>query len=112
VWPSLIAVVERAEREVVVELGVPLCLYDSVSSNLTKRWTSCVIYRILGRENYGPISEGVPGSEGGGGRLIKVGADIFRCCKNEIKPQIFALMNARILLTQSGDYWCRNLGYD
>jgi hypothetical protein len=23
-WPSLIAVVERAEREVVVELGVPL----------------------------------------------------------------------------------------
>lgn len=26
---------------------------------------------------YGPISEGVTGSEGGGGRLIRVGADIL-----------------------------------
>ena len=30
------------------------------------------------RATYGPISEGVTGSEGGGGRLMKVGVDIVR----------------------------------
>jgi hypothetical protein len=42
-WPSLIATVERAEREVVVLVGVP------------------------------GISDGVSGCEGGCGRLMKVG---------------------------------------
>lgn len=36
-------------------------------------------------ESYGPISEGVTGSEGGGGKLIKVGvvivASFIRTCK-------------------------------
>jgi hypothetical protein len=41
------AVVERADNDVVPEFGVP-----------------------------GPISDGVTGSDGGGGRLIKVGVDI------------------------------------
>lgn len=49
------AVVDNAESEVVPELGVP-----------------------------GPISEGVTGSEGGGGKLIKVGvvivASFIRAC--------------------------------
>jgi hypothetical protein len=45
------AVVDRAERDVVVELGVP-----------------------------GPISDGVTGSEGGGGRLIRVGVVILPAC--------------------------------
>lgn len=30
------------------------------------------------RISYGPISDGVTGSDGGGGRLIRVGVDIFR----------------------------------
>lgn len=45
-WPSLIAVVERAEREVVVELGVP------------------------------GVSDGVSLAEGGGGRFMRVGVGL------------------------------------
>jgi hypothetical protein len=67
------AVVDRAERDVVVELGVPL----------EKRLACCPKPDEVPREGsyesrdaYGPTSDGVPGLEDGGGRLIKVGADI------------------------------------
>lgn len=72
-WPSLMAVVERAEREVVVELGVPLGRDVSEEREEVGRGleTGC---RQSGRRTYGPMSEGVAGSEGGGGRLMRVGA--------------------------------------
>ena len=72
-WPSFMAVVERAEREVVPELGVPLDLGER------GKWGGLVVWgaRESGvkrreRDTYGPMSEGVTGSEGGGGRLINV----------------------------------------
>jgi len=49
-WPSFMAVVERAEREVVVELGVP------------------------------GASEGVSLADGGGGRFISVGVGLDIVC--------------------------------
>lgn len=55
------ATVESSDMEVVVELGVPLD-FMLASFSQTTRWGA-----------YG-TSEGVTGSEGGGGRLIKVGA--------------------------------------
>lgn len=44
------------------------------------------------RRTYGPISEGVTDSERGGGKLIKVGVDIFvekyvSCLESEIKSK-------------------------
>jgi hypothetical protein len=56
------AVVESVERDVVVELGVPL-----VKSDVTG---------VQEKSTHG-ISVGVSGLEGGGGRLIKVGVDIL-----------------------------------
>jgi hypothetical protein len=62
---SFIATVDKALKEVVVELGVPL--YESELGILAgKLWRS-----------YGPMSEGVTGSDGGGGRLIRVGVVIL-----------------------------------
>lgn len=52
------AVVDKADRDVVPEFGVP-----------------------------GPISDGVTGSEGGGGRLIKVGVVIFFYLKENKKKE-------------------------
>lgn len=53
--------------DVMVELGVPLraCKHDPGASGLVRM------------ETYGPISDGVIGSDGGGGRLINVGADML-----------------------------------
>lgn len=65
------AVVDKAEREVVAELGVP-----------------------------GPISDGVTGSEGGGGRLIKVGVDILQYARQEVR--VFEI-RCRVDLLDVGD---------
>lgn len=67
-WPSLMAVVERAEREVVVEVGVPLSESQGVISRGGR-----------GKGDTYGIS-GVSGLEGPGGRLMRVGwevCDIF-----------------------------------
>lgn len=61
------AVVDRADSDVVPELGVPLSM--SVS------WISCG--QTSRGITYGPISDGVTDSEGGGGKLIRVGVDIL-----------------------------------
>lgn len=52
------AVVDKADR---VEFGVPLA--RSVNVELRSR----------NKKTHGPSSDGVTGSEGGGGKLIKVG---------------------------------------
>lgn len=70
------AVVDKAEREVVVELGVPLSSSRCQSISQTGR---------SGRWSYGPISDGVTGSEGGGGRLIKVGVVILLYARQEVR---------------------------
>jgi hypothetical protein len=64
------ATVESSDMDVMVEFGVPLRdLYGQLGRGL----------KGAGR-TYG-MSEGVTGSEGGGGRLIKVGAlDIATVC--------------------------------
>lgn len=69
------AVVDKAEREVVAELGVPL---SSRCQSISQTGKS-------GRRSYGPISDGVTGSEGGGGRLIKVGVDILQYARQEVR---------------------------
>lgn len=71
------AVVDKADREVVPELGVLLLIITpKVSLPL---FLPCNIERHGRQEiggSYGPISDGVTGSEGGGGRLISVGVVI------------------------------------
>lgn len=61
-WPSLIAVVESAERDVVVELGVPLSYIS--------------YFKSLVGSTHG-ASVGVSGLEGGSGISIRVGVAIF-----------------------------------
>lgn len=63
-WPSLIAVVERAEREVVVEFGVPL---EEIRSVFGWRVDGGVII-------YG-ASVGVSVFDGGSGIPINVGVE-------------------------------------
>ena len=60
----MIATVDKAESDVVPEFGVPLVTL------------SVILNDDMFAETYGPMSEGVTGSEGGGGRLISVGVDI------------------------------------
>lgn len=63
------AVVERAEREVVPELGVPLMMLGYIVGYVGRwEWT------------YGPMSDGVTGSEGGG-RLARVGVVMAIGCR-------------------------------
>lgn len=59
------ATVESSDIVVVVEFGVPLSAMLALISQ-----SSCLGMRVT----YGPMSEGVIGSAGGGGRLIRVGA--------------------------------------
>lgn len=60
----MIAVVDKADKEVVPEFGVPLSpCHQDVSLPIQHR----------NQGSYGPMSDGVTGSEGGGGRLISVG---------------------------------------
>ena len=66
------AVVDRAESEVVPELGVPLfATSPQCQSTISPRGTR-------NQRSYGPMSDGVTGSEGGGGRLISVGVVIVK----------------------------------
>lgn len=68
------AVIESVEREVWVLLGVPLPIKDTLVS------TGVQLKRIRGiGAAHGPMSDGVQGSEGGGGRLMSVGTDILVC---------------------------------
>jgi len=53
--------------DVMLELGVPLCQRVSMRGGLLEDGTEIGTYGI---------SEGVAGSDGGGGRLMKVGADM------------------------------------
>ena len=52
------------------------------------------------RLTYGPSSEGVTGSEGGGGRLIRVGADILRLLMSVV--QAVGLRSCSFKLCDSG----------
>lgn len=61
------AVVERADN---VEFGVPLVMTSASAGP-----------RYRNRRTNGPSSEGVVGSEGGGGKLISVGVVIFRTAR-------------------------------
>lgn len=63
------AVVESAER---VELGVPLAI--------DVRFSRVVDRQKNAEATDGPGSDGVAGSEGGGGRLMSVGVAIFLLC--------------------------------
>lgn len=68
------AVVDSADREVVPELGVPLNHRHTVPK--VSQPVPSQIETRRGWRAYGPISDGVTGSEGGGGRLISVGVVI------------------------------------
>lgn len=48
-----------------------VCLYQSVSQYTSRS----ELFPQM--ETYGPISDGVTGSDGGGGRLMSVGVDIL-----------------------------------
>ena len=61
------ATVESSDMDVVAELGVPLV---TIVSKMRLKRKSAVEGATYG------MSEGVTGSEGGGGRLMRVGADI------------------------------------
>lgn len=68
-WPSLMAVVERTDREVVVLFGVPLDRSrQSLASNV----------HILCSGGTHGISDGVSGADGGSGMSIRVGRGISR----------------------------------
>lgn len=67
-WPSLMAMVERAEIEVVAELGVPLF---GISKSL--EWSR----GSPGADSTYGASVGVSGLEGGSGISIKVGVAIL-----------------------------------
>lgn len=68
------AVVDSADSDVVPEFGVPLECPDTISSLFPDSLQCKQGTRI----SYGPISDGVTGSDGGGGRLMRVGVDIVR----------------------------------
>lgn len=73
------AVVERAEREVVVLVGVPLVKTRDEWVSKADRPSGLQQQSVGGRETYG-ISDGVSGFEGAGGRLMKVGCDVCDVC--------------------------------
>lgn len=84
------AVVDKAESEVVPELGVPLIGHDAVSGwFLAAHQPGHTAKKMQAQEDrswgsYGPISEGVTGSEGGGGgKLIKVGLGVVIAASRE-----------------------------
>lgn len=66
-WPSLMAVVDRADSEVVVLVGVPL------EEACTGQWVGAEAGLRRDGEGTHGISDGVSGLEPGGGRLMKVG---------------------------------------
>ena len=87
---------ESSEIEVVVEFGVPL--RDLWSQRIEQRANPMSVA-------YG-TSEGVTGSDGGGGRLIRVDAfDIF--CESFRDCAV----TARILQIDSSRMWLRDMGY-
>ena len=69
------AVVERADREVVPEFGVPLP--SPMSATIFANSAVSFLGSRPSTTTYGPMSDGVTGSAGGGGRLIKVGVVIL-----------------------------------
>jgi hypothetical protein len=69
------AVVDKADREVVPEFGVPLRNEKSISVHVSLQVVE-TLEGALG-PTHGPRSDGVTGSDGGGGRLMSVGADIL-----------------------------------
>lgn len=81
------AVVERAESDVVPELGVPL--NSPVISQVNSLLHVTCRHREDGviESSYGPISDGVTGSDGGGGKLISVGVVMMRRCEDELVAQ-------------------------
>lgn len=62
------ATVESSDIEVVAELGVPLPIVSTLPVIHGRRKSP--------GSTHGPASEGVTGSEGGGGRFIRVGCDM------------------------------------
>lgn len=79
-WPSLNAVVESADMDVVVEFGVPL--ENVLALTLPEKQGGCLWMRcwLLKRGETHGMSVGVSGLEGGSGMLIKVGVFIVIAC--------------------------------